>query len=158
MTGITATAVVIALALIGAAGPAVAQQRGQVFVYGGTMTFPSAGSSSPALASFGGGVDALTATGAGGTLEAGLLGLGGLWVPQLSANATYEKRLRRAGVRPFVSGGLSLFGGGQAINFGGGVNVWGRGRAALRLDVRDYVMPAAGGRQAIAFRVGVTYR
>ncbi|HEX4565234.1 MAG TPA: hypothetical protein VH138_01335, partial [Vicinamibacterales bacterium] len=92
------------------------------------------------------------------SLEAGLIGLRDLWAVQLTANAMYEKRFDHANARPFISGGLSLFGATQAINVGAGVNIWGRGRAALRLDVRDYVMPAAGGMQAIAFRVGMTFR
>lgn len=77
---------------------------------------------------------------------------------QLSANGMFEKRIQRWPVRPFISGGLSFFGTAQAINFGGGVNIWGHERTALRVEVRDYVEPAAHGAQAITFRVGVTFR
>jgi hypothetical protein len=155
MAGFT-SAVVAVVGILSLAHPASAQSRGQGFAYTGPIAFT--GSNPPALVSFGGGLDALTKNGAGASFEAGLIGLSDLWVAQISANAMYEKHFDHAAVRPFISGGLSLFGAGQAINVGGGVNLWGRGRTALRVDVRDYVFPAAGGGQAIAFRVGVTFR
>ena len=158
MAGSWSAIVVVVVGLLGFAQPAAAQGTGQGFVYGGPMAFPFTSANPPGLMTFGGGMDALTRNGAGASLEAGLIGLKDLWTGQVTVNAMYEKRLDRANARPFISGGLSLFGAAQAINVGAGVNIWGHGRAALRLDIRDYVMPAAGGMQAIAFRVGMTFR
>ena len=153
------SAIVVAVVLFfGFAQPAAAQGVGQGYVYGGPMAFPFTSGYPAGLATFGGGMDALTRNGAGASLEAGLIGLKDLWTGQVTVNAMYEKRLDRAHARPFISGGLTLFGATQAINVGAGANIWGRGRTAVRLDVRDYVFPAAGGMQAIAFRVGMTFR
>lgn len=159
MAGFTSAMVVAVVGLVGFAHPAAAQAVGRGFVYGGPIAFPFTGGNPSALAAFGGGLDVLTRNGAGASVEAGLIGLRDLWAMQLSADAIYEKRIQRSPVRPFVSGGLSLLGAGaQAINFGGGANIWGHERVAFRVDVRDYIVPAAGGAQAIAFRFGVTFR
>lgn len=158
MASVTSAVIVAAISIMSVALPAAAQTGGQGYVYGGPLAFPSENAHPPGLMMFGGGLEALSKNGMGGSLEGGLIGLENLWVPQLSADALYEKRFERSGVRPFVSGGLSLLGGGQTINVGAGVNLWGRGRTAFRLDVRDYISPAAGGRHAIALRVGVTFR
>jgi hypothetical protein len=159
MAAFSSAIVVAVVGLVAFAQPATAQTA-EAFAYGGPIVFPSAtGSGNPAaLISVGGGLEALTRSGVGASVEAGLIGVPQLWAMQLSVNAIYEKRIQDRAVRPFVSGGLSPFGSGAAINFGAGLNIWGHERTALRLEVRDYVIPAAGGAQAIAFRVGVTFR
>jgi hypothetical protein len=110
--------VVACVGLVGFAHSVAAQGIGQGFVYGGPIAPLSTAVKPAAALTFGGGLEALTRSGAGASLEAGVFGLDGLWIPQLSANAIYEKRPRASGVSPFITGGLTLSG--QAINFGGG--------------------------------------
>jgi len=153
------SAVAVAAAVVGLVGfahSAAAQGIGQGFVYGGPIAPLSTAAKPAAALTLGGGLEALTSSGAGASLEAGVFGVEGLWVPQLSANAIYEKRTRASRVSPFITGGLTLSG--QAINFGGGVNIWTHDRVAFRIEIRDYVQPAAPAFQAIALRVGMTFR
>lgn len=151
------SAVVMAfVGLVGFAHSAAAQGTGQGFVYGGPIAPLSTAAKPSAALTFGGGLEALTRSGAGASLEAGVFGVGGLWVPQVSANAIYEKRTNASGVSPFITGGLTLSG--PVINFGGGANIWTHDRVAFRIEIRDYVQPSARAVQTIAFRVGMTFR
>jgi len=152
------SAVVVAacVGLVGFAHSVAAQGIGQGFVYGGPIAPLSSAVKPAAALTIGGGLEALTRSGAGASLEAGVFGLDRVWIPQLSANAIYEKRPRASGVSPFITGGLTLSG--QVINFGGGANIWTSDRVALRIEVRDYVQPATRAPQTIAFRVGMTFR
>jgi len=156
MAGFSSAIVIAAVGFVGFAQPAAAQSVGQGFVYGGPIAPLFSAVKPSAALSFGGGFEALTRNGAGASLEAGVFGAGGFWVPQLSANAVYERCLKGSTVSPFITGGLTLSG--QAINIGGGANIWTNQRAGLRIEVRDYVTPSAHGAQTIAFRVGVTFR
>jgi hypothetical protein len=79
----------------------------------------------------------------------------------------FRRRAARGQVDPFVViGPTSYFptnhGRGAAVgNFGGGVNVWLARRAALRLEIRDYVNPRDNGwpgTHSVSFRIGVTFR
>ena len=155
MAAFSSAIVVAVVALIGVA-PQASAQTGQGYFYGGVIAPLFPGGSPAAALTLGGGLEALTRNGAGASLEAGAFGLGGFWAPQLSANAIYEKRTEGSRVSPFISAGLTLSG--QAINFGGGANIWTHGRVGYRIEVRDYVQPAANGAQVIAFRFGLTFR
>ena len=79
----------------------------------------------------------------------------------------FRRRAARGQVDPFVVIGPSAYfptsyGRGAAVgNFGGGVNIWLARRAALRLEIRDYVNPFNNGwpgTHAVSFRFGVTFR
>jgi len=62
---------------------------------------------------------------------------------------------------PFVTGGYSLFfrsGHANGYNFGGGVNYWMLDRTALRLEVRDNVLPGYRDVHFLGFRVGLSFR
>jgi hypothetical protein len=155
MACLSSAVVVAFVGLVGFAHSAAAQGIGQGFVYGGPIAPLSTAAKPSAALTFGAGLEALTRSGAGASLEGGVFGLDGLWVPQLSANAIYEKT-KASGVSPFITGGVTLSG--PAINFGGGANIWTHDRIALRIEIRDYMQPAAPALQTIAFRVGMTFR
>ena len=58
---------------------------------------------------------------------------------------------------PFVSTGYTrLFGTGNAINFGGGLDYRPRpkGHNAIRFEIRDYYAPASPSQHNVAFRIG----
>jgi len=156
MAAFSSAIVVAAVGLIGVVQPAAAQ-TGRGFIYGGVIAPLDTGERPSEALTFGGGLEALTRSGAGASLEAGLFvfDFRGFSLPLLSANAIYEKPTRESRVSPFISGGLTL--GGQLINFGGGANIWTHERAGFRIEVRDYVQPA-NAEQMIAFRVGATFR
>ena len=79
----------------------------------------------------------------------------------------FRRRAARGQVDPFVVIGPSAYfptsyGRGAAVgHLGGGVNIWLARRAALRLDIRDYVNPFNNGwpgTHAVSFRLCVTFR
>jgi hypothetical protein len=79
----------------------------------------------------------------------------------------FRRRALRGQVDPFVLIGPTAYfptshGRGALVgNFGGGVNVWLARRAALRLEIRDYVNPRENGwpgPQSVSFRFGITFR
>lgn len=153
--------VTAALVVLGMARTAAAQPASHAFAYGGPTALFESGA--PPLANFGGGVDFLAPSGAGGSIEIGRLGLNGMWVNQLSINALYEvPQVRGRRVTPFVSGGYSaLFngdGGAHGLNVGGGANLWVNPRLAVRVEARDHILPGEGAVQALSFRFGVTFR
>src|SRR5689334_21645742 len=90
------------VAVVGSLGfsqPAAAQ-TGHLFVFGGPIA-PLFSNQKPSSAlTFGGGFEALTRHGVGASLEAGVFGVDNFWVPQLSANAVYEKRSNGSAVSP----------------------------------------------------------
>jgi hypothetical protein len=58
-------------------------------------------------------------------------------------------------VLPFVSTGYTrLFGTGNAVNFGGGIDYRLNHLHAIRFEVRDYYSPAARVQHNVAFRIG----
>jgi hypothetical protein len=86
-----------------------------------------------------------------------------------SADVSYHFRRSAALGRtdPFLLAGATGYfptsegRGAPAGNFGGGVNIWLRQRAALRLEVRDYVNPENNDYPStnyVSFRVGLTFR
>ncbi len=80
----------------------------------------------------------------------------------------FRRRALPGQVDPFVLIGPSAYfptshGRGALVgNFGGGVNVWLARRAALRLEIRDYVNPDMyngwPGTHSVSFRFGITFR
>jgi hypothetical protein len=80
----------------------------------------------------------------------------------------FRRHALRGQVDPFVLIGPSAYfptshGRGALVgNFGGGVNVWLARRAALRLEIRDYVNPDRfngwPGTHSVSFRFGITFR
>ena len=148
--------------LVGFAPPAAAQARGQGFVYGGPTTLMEGGDASR-LSTFGGGGEVAARNGAGASIEFGRLGIDSLWVNQVSLDAMYQRpSSSRGAVSLFVVGGYSGFfsseGNAHGFNFGDGANLWVRPRVAVRLEVRDHVLPSEGSAQALSFRFGVTFR
>lgn len=85
-----------------------------------------------------------------------------------SAGLSYHFRPSREHprVEPFVTTGYTLFfrhGTASGVNFGGGVNIWLKEHAALRLEVRDNAnglgsLTPAGYQHFVAFRIGVTLK
>ena len=58
-------------------------------------------------------------------------------------------------VLPFASAGYTrLFGTGNAVNFGGGIDYRLDNRYAIRFELRDYYAPASPSQQNVAFRIG----
>lgn len=81
----------------------------------------------------------------------------------------FRRRALRGQLDPFVLIGPSAYfptnhgRGLLAGNFGGGVNFWLSRRAALRLEIRDYVNPNSDlngwpGPHSVSFRFGITFR
>jgi hypothetical protein len=90
------------------------------------------------------------------------------WVGSVDGSYHFRRSAPRGGVDPFVLVGATGYfptshgeRGSPAGNFGGGVNLWLKAHAALRLEVRDHVTSGGGfGPQNhyVSFRVGVTFR
>jgi len=58
-------------------------------------------------------------------------------------------------VVPFLTGGYTrLFGTGNAVNFGGGIDVMLHSLAAVRFEVRDYLNSADQNMHDVGFRIG----
>jgi hypothetical protein len=58
-------------------------------------------------------------------------------------------------VLPFASAGYTrLFGTGNAVNFGGGIDYRLNESHAIRVEVRDYYSPASGSQHNVALRIG----
>jgi hypothetical protein len=91
------------------------------------------------------------------------------WIASGDASYHFRRNTPRGGVDPFVLIGVTGYfptsegRGAPAGNFGGGINVWLRERAALRLEVRDHVnidshSNGYPGTHYVSFRVGMTFR
>ncbi len=90
------------------------------------------------------------------------------WIGSVDPSYHFRRHAARGGVDPFVLGGFTLFaptskGGGRGMpggNFGGGVNLWLKEHAALRLEVRDHLNGNGTGlgNHYLSFRVGMTFR
>ncbi len=90
------------------------------------------------------------------------------WIASGDVSYHFRRSAPHGGVDPFVLIGVTGYfptsegRGAPAGNFGGGVNIWLRERAALRLEVRDHVNPDDSngwpGVHYISFRVGLTFR
>jgi len=97
------------------------------------------------------------------------------WIWSVDASYHFRRHAPRGRVDPFLIGGPSVYAptsmktigprveGNAAAkggNFGGGVNLWLAGHAALRLEVREHFNTAGylPGNVAVVFRIGVTFR
>jgi hypothetical protein len=91
------------------------------------------------------------------------------WIGSGDMSYHFRRSAARRRVDPFVLIGVTGYfptsegRGAPAGNFGGGVNLWLREHAAMRLEVRDHVNPLYAnngwlGIHYISFRVGVTFR
>jgi len=63
--------------------------------------------------------------------------------------------------RPFITGGLSVMAGGEAVglfNAGGGLERWISPHSGIRLEIRDQCILAASPSVLLGFRVGVVFR
>lgn len=113
------------------------------------------------LAHVGGGAEILAPAGFGVSIEGGKLGKDGFWINHVSVDGTYHWIQRAQRIEPFVAAGYSRFFaegiGVNTFNFGGGVNVWAHPRVALRIDVRDHVLPEPA-IHLPSVRFGVTIR
>ncbi len=79
----------------------------------------------------------------------------------LDLDGGYHWNTRDKKITPFVSGGYTLgFRDGHfnAMNFGGGVNVWMSRHNGLRLEFRDIYHPGTYSFQYINVRIGLTFR
>jgi hypothetical protein len=112
----------------------------------------------------GGGGEFITPTGIGVGAEVGFLGprdafSDGLGV--LSLDGAYHFGRATSKLRPFVTGGYSLFfreGTANLWNFGGGVQYWFREGLALRVEFRDHVQTEYEGTAHFwGVRVGVSF-
>jgi hypothetical protein len=116
----------------------------------------------------GGGGEALLYKGLGAGAEIGYLSswrYSGSGLGLLSLNGSYYAHAQRSvKLTPFVTGGYSRafnkHGGGNAVNFGGGLQYWFHDRAAVRLEVRDHI-PVCQGCPTVhilGFRAGLAFR
>jgi hypothetical protein len=89
------------------------------------------------------------------------------WIASGDVSYHFRRSAARGRADPFVLIGATGFfptsegRGAPAGDFGGGVNIWLRQRAALRLEVRDYVNPEDNDYPSthyVSFRVGLTFR
>jgi len=76
--------------------------------------------------------------------------------------ALFRPNRRETKVRPFFTGGYTLFfrnGAANGVNLGGGVNYWFNERCGLRFEVRDNFVFAGGeSEMSLNFRIGLTFR
>jgi len=89
------------------------------------------------------------------------------WIAAGDVSYHFRRSAALGRVDPFVLAGATGFfptsegRGAPAGNFGGGANIWLGQRAALRLEVRDYVNPENNdypGANYVSFRIGLTFR
>jgi hypothetical protein len=135
--------------------------QGYVFFAPGAIV---AKGSSPGLAQFGGGGEALIYKGAGIGAELSYVtpwssysaGIG-----LFSLDGSYHFARSRK-ISPFVTGGYSLAfrqGHINLVNFGGGVNCWISNRIGIRLELRDHVNRNTGMTiQYLTARIGLSFR
>src|SRR6266568_7060845 len=151
-----------------AAGQTSDQHRGQGYLFVGQ------GASSPATAHVGFGGEGFVHKGLGAGVELGYLGEwsdfsgNGLGVGSADLSYHFRPSPQHPKVEPFVSGGYTLFflhGHTSGVNFGGGINIWLKEHAALRLEVRDDAYGEDIHRRApvvpqhfVTFRIGLTFR
>lgn len=80
------------------------------------------------LTHYGGGLDLITGSGLGASLEAGRTGRSGVWINHVSVDGTYHWSRTARRVTSFIAGGDSRFfaegEGANTFNIGGGVDVW----------------------------------
>jgi hypothetical protein len=112
------------------------------------------------LTHYGGGLDLISGSGLGASIEAGRMGRNGVWINHVSVDGTYHWGRTGRRVTPFVAAGYSrFFADGEAantFNVGGGVDVWVARRVGIRLDVRDHVDPSKGSVHVPSVRFGAT--
>ena len=170
---ITTAAFVLAVPTLASAQNADHQYRGQGYFFFGLGTRTSPGSSRlGVIEHLGFGGEGFLYKGFGVGVEAGYAHWGPYadqaWTGSGDASYHFRRSAPRGGVDPFVLIGVTGYfpasegRGAPAGNFGGGVNIWVRERAALRLEARDHVNPDNGngwpGTHYVSFRVGLTFR
>jgi hypothetical protein len=151
------------------------QYRGQGYVFFGLGTSMGYPFSYPAVRQLGFGGEGFLFKGLGLGAEVGYAWWGGYddaYVGSVDVSYHFRRGSPRRGADPFVLGGFTLYAptshgerGTAAGNFGGGVNLWVKEHAALRLEVRDHVNGNSGfgppfgpGNHYLSFRVGMTFR
>jgi hypothetical protein len=91
------------------------------------------------------------------------------WIGSVDGSYHFRRHAPRGRIDPFVFGGFSVYGptskeeGGRGQpggNFGGGVNWWLTGHAALRFEFREHVHTGyyLPGNTVSSLRVGMTFR
>jgi hypothetical protein len=151
------------------------QYRGQGYAFFGLGTPTSTGHRfyHPAVEHIGFGGEGFLVKGFGIGVEVGWAYWGGgvegqAWTASGDVSYHFRRSAPRGRVDPFVLVGITGYfptshgaRGAPAGNFGGGVNIWLRERAALRLEVRDHVSDNGRfgpGNHYLSLRVGVTFR
>lgn len=81
----------------------------------------------------------------------------------VSANASrhFVRSVGPAQWRPFITGGISVVAGGEAVglfNAGGGAERWISPHAGIRLEIRDQFVLASNPSVLLGFRAGVVFR
>ena len=164
-----ASAISLLLPVSGAAQGISPAYRGQGYLVLGMGT--ATGGFSPFVLQAGGGGEFFAYKGFGMGAEAGYAHWGRspcceAWIASGDLSYHFGRNPRRGKTDPFAVLGISGFfptstgRGAPAGNFGGGVNLWLAKRAALRLEVRDYIQDyvTSGGNHYVSFRIGVTFR
>src|SRR5688500_1136081 len=88
---------------------------------------------------------------------------GGLYIASVNGVLHFAPVRRERGTRPFVSGGYTRLSNGEGTfngyNIGGGVDIWARERAGVRVEIRDHIRPDDRGTiHYWAIRAGVVFR
>jgi len=145
-TSVRRRALAGALTLAAIASPAATAhaQGAYGYVFGAPGAISCCGESEGTL-HFGGGGEFVTPIGVGVGAELGFLGT---WdgfsegIGVFSVNGSYHFGQATSRLRPFVTGGYSLFfrqGSANLWNVGGGVQYWFRDGLALRVEFRDHL-------------------
>lgn len=150
----------IVVLLLASAGVCEAQTPGIGYVVGGVGGYTNSYTTGN-LEEIAGGGERLVTPRVGLGVELGLIG--GLGLLTVSPNATYRFRNPAQVTVPFVRGGYTFFGGGEAAVFGApsigaGVTHWFRPNAGLIVEVRDVIHKAYDVEQFWTVRVGFAFR